>query len=263
MKLFRPNVYVLAVPADRGRATNHRRATSILQRALQRTRPTSPSRRTTCSSGSCSGPRPARRRRGPTRPRPRRSRRQVDEAWPGPSEHSSRSTRRSTSTRSRTPSARARTSRCSRCTPTSTRRAGKLDELPFDVLVVASAGYSERALLLIDAAAAADRRARRCSFSARARRTATCGGCSSRAPTTSSCSRRRRTRSAFAIRKILARRDTAAGEGRRAGAADRRARPEGRYREDADGDESRRCARQSWANRSRSSTSTCSSATSR
>ena len=67
----------------------------------------------------------------------------------------------------------------------------------------------------------------------------------------------------FTIQKALARRGGARARGVRPGSADRRARPEGRHRQDAHLDQPRRRAGRTPASASRSSTSTSSSATSR
>ena len=87
---------------------------------------------------------------------------------------------------------------------------GHLDELPFDVLVVASAGYSERALLLIDAAERLRRAVR-----ARAERGLVERVRAPRAKPADDILMLPQSKDqvSFAIRKILARRDTAAGEG--------------------------------------------------
>ena len=119
---------------------------------------------------------------------------------------------------------------------------GKLNELPFDVLVVASAGYSERALLLIDAAERLSGEPSvlvlsEGSSNGYVRRVLESGADDILMLPQS------KEQVAFAIRKILARRDTAAGEGVEPARLDRRARAEGRHRQDADGDQSRRRVR--------------------
>jgi pilus assembly protein CpaE len=89
---------------------------------------------------------------------------------------------------------------------------GHLDELPFDVLVVASAGYSERALLLIDAAERLTAEPSvlvlsEGSSNGYVRRVLEAGADDIMMLPQS------KDQISFAIRKILARRDTAAGEG--------------------------------------------------
>jgi pilus assembly protein CpaE len=89
---------------------------------------------------------------------------------------------------------------------------GHLDELPFDVLVVASAGYSERALLLIDSTERLTGEPAvlvlsEGSSNGYVRRVLESGADDIlMLPQT-------KDQVAFAIRKIMARRDTAAGEG--------------------------------------------------
>jgi pilus assembly protein CpaE len=89
---------------------------------------------------------------------------------------------------------------------------GKLDELPFDVLVVGSAGYSEQALLVIDAAQRLEHEPSvlvlsEGSSNGYVRRVLEAGADDILMMPQS------KDQVAFAIRKVLARKDTAAGEG--------------------------------------------------